>query len=97
MDELLTYEHFVPQVSKRFSFEGQPQTLLLRSADTHPNFAVPGASRIPFALIFEGPPADILPAGHDRATGQDGPIFELYVMPIHTHVRDRQDYQAVFN
>jgi hypothetical protein len=73
----------------------QPQTLLLRLADTHPNFAVPGASRIPFALIFKGPPADILPAGHDRATVQEGPIFELYA--IRTHVRDRQDYQAVFS
>jgi hypothetical protein len=36
-----------------------------------------------------------LPAGHDRATVQDGPIFELYA--IRTHVRDRQDYQAVFS
>jgi hypothetical protein len=97
MDELLTYDHFAPHVSKRVSFEGQPQTLLLRSVDAQPNFAAPDASRIPFTLIFEGPPADILPAGYYRATVQDGPIFELYVMPIHTHVSDRQDYQAVFN
>jgi hypothetical protein len=97
MDEPLTHDHFVPHVGKRFSFEGHSLTLFLTSVDARPHHAGAGASRIPFTLAFEGPAGNILPAGHYRASVHNGPIFELHIMPIHTHVPDRQDYQAVFN
>jgi hypothetical protein len=97
MDEPLTHEHFSPHLGKRFSFEGHHLTLLLRSAAPQPQFAMPGVSRVPFTLIFEGPAGDILPAGYYRAAAPDGPVFELHVAPIHTPARDHQDYQVVFN
>jgi hypothetical protein len=97
MDEPLTHEHFTPHLGKRFSFEGHHLTLLLRSIDPRPQFAMPGVSRVPFTLIFEGPAGDILPAGYYRAAVPDGPVFELHVAPIHTPARDHQDYQVVFN
>jgi hypothetical protein len=98
MDEPLTHEHFSPHLGKRFSFEGHHLTLLLRSAAPQPQFAVPGASRVPFTLRFEGPAGDTLPAGYYRATApDDGPVFELHVTPIHTPACDHQDYQVVFN
>jgi hypothetical protein len=28
---------------------------------------------------------------------EGGPSFTLYVIPVHTPARDRQDYQAAFN
>ena len=28
---------------------------------------------------------------------EDGPSFMLYVIPVHTPARDRQDYQAAFS
>jgi len=97
MDEPITHERFSPHVGKRFGFQGHHVTLLLRSVDPQPGFAPPNAERVPFTLIFEGPAGDILPAGYYQATVQDGSVFELYVTPIHTPARDRQDYQAVFN
>jgi hypothetical protein len=97
MNEPLSHEHFAPYVGRQFSFEGQTITLLLRSIDVEPRFAAPGATRVPFTLVFEGPSGEILPPGFYHATEHDGAVFELYVTPIHTPVRDHQDYQAVFN
>lgn len=97
MDEPLTNEHFSAHAGKRFSLEGRHLTLLLRSVDPRPRFAVPDAKRVPFTLIFEGPAGDILPPAGYRASVQDGPVFDLHIMPIQTHAVDRQDYQAVFN
>ncbi|WP_158928464.1 DUF6916 family protein [Acidisphaera sp. S103] len=97
MDEPLTHEHFSPHVGKRFSFEGHHLTLLLRLAELQPRFAAPNAPRVPFTLTFEGPAGDILPPDQYRAVVPDGPVFELYISPIHTPARDHQDYQAVFN
>ena len=97
MDEPLTHAHFSPYVGERFGFEGHHLTLLLTSADLQPRFAAPDTPRVPFTLTFEGPAGDILPAGHYRAAVRDGSVFELHIMPIHTHAHDRQDYQVVFN
>lgn len=97
MDEPLTHQQFTPHVGQRFAFEGHHLTLLLRSAEAQPLFAAPNAARVPFILIFEGPAGDILPAGPYRTAVEDGPAFEFHISPIHTPVRDRQDYQAVFN
>jgi hypothetical protein len=97
MDEPLTHQQFAPYVGQRFHFEGHHLTLLLRSADPQPQFAAPGAARVPFSLFFEGPAGDILPAGHYRAAVQAGPVVEFHISPIHTLARDRQDYQAAFN
>jgi hypothetical protein len=39
----------------------------------------------------------VLPEGLYTFDVENGPSFELYVMPIHTPARDRQDYQSSFN
>jgi len=57
----------------------------------------PGAPRGPFSLILSGAPAPTVPEGLHRLTLEDGASFELYLIPIHTPSRDRQDYQIVFN
>jgi hypothetical protein len=53
--------------------------------------------RPPFCLLFRGPPRDVLPEGLYEVAVQDGPDFALYIIPIQTFDRNRQDYQAVFN
>jgi hypothetical protein len=53
--------------------------------------------RQPFSLIFKGPPADLLPEGLHTLEVEGGDTFAIYVIPIHTPTRHRQDYQAVFN
>jgi hypothetical protein len=99
MAELLTPEHFLPYVGKVFRVKGGRHALSLTKVDVrrleeHEAKIVP---RAPFNLIFRGPPGDILVAGLHTLEVEDGPSFELYVMPIHTPTPGRQDYQAVFN
>jgi len=97
MDEPLTHESFAPYAGKRFSFAGHHVTLTLASVTASPQFAMPGAERVPFSLVFHGPVGDILPEGHYEASIEDGPAVAFHIMPIHTATPGRQEYQAVFN
>ena len=94
MTILSQHEDFASYIGKRFEFEGQPVVLRLATIDVKPSHA---PDRTPFVLIFHGPVGEILPEGLHRVHIEDGPSTELYVMPIHTVERDRQNYQAVFN
>jgi hypothetical protein len=99
MSELLTAPDFDPHVDKVFRVRGGRHALRLTKVQAH---AMQGAasqalSRAPFTLIFAGPPADILREGLYTFDVEGGQAFELYVMPVHTPARDRQDYQAAFN
>jgi hypothetical protein len=95
MIELLTAEHFRPHVDKVFRVQGDGHAFTLTEVTTAAS--VEGISRQPFSLVFRGPPDNVLPEGFYRLEVDDGPSFELYVMPIHTPAQDRQDYQAAFN
>lgn len=102
MAEQLRHEDFAPHVGKQFRFEGWHGALHLTAVSLHDRAAVPGAAapdaaRTPFILLFHGPVGDILPEGLYRASVEDGPTFEFYIMPIHTIAPGRQEYQAVFN
>ncbi len=99
MTEQLTPEHFRPHLEKLFRVQGGRHGLKLAEMKVLPltdgqKATVP---RQPFNLIFHGPPGDVLREGLYAFAVDGGPTFELYVMPIQTFVRDRQDYQAVFN
>jgi hypothetical protein len=96
MREPLSAEDFLPHVNKAFAVRNGRHALILTSVDE----ARPGRSgefRDPFLLIFRGPPGDVLAEGLYVFEVENGPSFELYVMPIHTPARDRQDYQSSFN
>jgi hypothetical protein len=93
----LRNEDFAPHVGKRFRFQGWHSALRLAMIDVPHHAGMPGATRAPFTLIFHGAVDDILPEGLYRADVEDGPSFEIYVMPIHTTAPGRQEYQAVFN
>ena len=56
-----------------------------------------GAPRPPFTLIFSGPPGDVLREGLYTLEVEGGPSFDLYVIPVHTPVLGRQDYQVAIN
>ena len=83
-----TMEDFTPHVGKRFQPEGGAVALVLERVEP----AAPG-----FSLLFRGPAGAVLPAGMHDFTVEDGAAFALHLMPIHTPMPDRQDYQAVFN
>jgi hypothetical protein len=99
MAEHLTPQHFLPHVQKIFHVDGGAYALTLTRVEQRRFEDHEGGMglREPFNLIFSGPPGDVLPEGMYRLAVEDGPSFELYVMPIHTPMRDRQDYQASFN
>jgi hypothetical protein len=99
MTEQLTPEHFRPHVSKLFRVQGGRHGLTLAEVEA-PALSEADSGmfpRQPFTLIFRGPPADVLPEGLHTLEVEGGDAFAIYVIPIHTPARDRQDYQAVFN
>jgi hypothetical protein len=99
MSEPLTSEHFRPHLNKVFRIEDDGRTFTLTRVDSgHPDsYALPPGMRRPFNLIFDGPVGDVVPAGLYTLRVEDGPSFDLYVMPIYTPAAGRQDYQAAFN
>jgi hypothetical protein len=99
MAEDLTPNDFQPHLGKTFRVrEGRHALALAAIERGRPEEAAraPGL-REPFNLIFRGPPCDLLAPGLYTMETDGGTAFALYVMPIHTPARDRQDYQAAFN
>ena len=99
MTETLTREQFLPHVNKKFHIRGGRHAFTLDRVEGPAVGAPapPGGMRQPFILIFSGPPKDVLREGFYTVDVDDGPHFELYIIPIHTPARDRQNYQAAFN
>ena len=99
MAQRLTAADFHPHVAKVFRDRGGRHALTLHEVSEPALRESPHqtASNRPFTLIFRGPVGDVLPEGLRAFEVEGGGEFELYVMPIHTVARDRQDYQAVFN
>jgi hypothetical protein len=99
MPELLTSDDFLPHVNKVFRVRAGHHALTLKRVDARRRDEPERTfgPRDPFNLIFRGPPGDLLREGLYLLDVEDGPSFELYVIPIQTAARDRQDYQAPFN
>jgi hypothetical protein len=97
MTILSQHQDFAPFIGKRFECENQHVVLQLVSIDVKPPYFIAESERTPFLLIFHGPAGEVLPEGMFRAHIEDGPVTDIYLMPIHTVVPGRQEYQAVFN
>ena len=97
MDKVLTPADFAPHLGKVFRADGQPQALTFVSLDDRQRPGWPEDMRQPFSLILRGEPSPVLAEGFYHFTIQDGPGFDLYIMPIHTPSRAHQDYQIAFN
>jgi hypothetical protein len=95
MAEVVSADMFRPHIGEAVLLPGGHK-LTLVSVDEH-SAKVSGGPRAPFSLILRGVAQPIVPEGLHRLTLEDGPSFELYLIPIHTPSRDRQDYQIVFN
>jgi hypothetical protein len=97
MTERPTAETFLPHVDKTFRVVGGRHALTLKNVDQGRREERGGAPFEAFNLIFSGPPGDVLAEGLYTLEVEGGPSFQLYVMPIHTPERDRQDYQSLWN
>lgn len=99
MTDTLTADHFTPHVGQSFRTPAWQHPLVLESVDVPviPGSRLQGVFRQPFTLIFRGPPAEVLAEGLYEMESDGGATFELYMIPVHTVPRDRQNYQAVFN
>lgn len=99
MTEMLTAETFLPHVNKVFRVKGGRHALTLNQVEPHKTeqSELDAFGRQSFTLLFSGPPGDVLPQGLYDLEVDGGPAFHLHVIPIRTLVRNRQDYQAVFN
>jgi hypothetical protein len=93
----LTADTFAPHLGASFKVEGGHHVLSLSEVErleAQPGHA-PGFA--PFALIFSGPPGEVLAEGMHTITRDGGGAYDLYLIPVHTPAPGRQDYQAVFN
>jgi hypothetical protein len=99
MSETLVPEFFLPHVNQAVHVEGWPHTLTLTAVEVRQreDWEKKIVPHQPFTVLFRGPSGAVLPEGFHAFQIAGGPSFKLYVMPIHTPQRDRQDYQAVFN
>ena len=97
MSEQFSPELFLPHVDKPFRVRGGRHVLTLTKVEAAMGERAKGAPRPPFILIFSGPPGDVLPEGLYTLEVENGPSFDLYVIPINTPLLGRQDYQTVFN
>jgi len=98
MTEILTKDHFTPHVGKLVRVAGTRQALVLDRVEG--DGEVPkGWPRAPFVVVFRGSAGRdaLLPEGLYDCEIEDGPSVNLYVIPIHTTVPGRQEYQSVFN
>lgn len=97
--ELMSRDLFDPHVKKVFRVKGGHHALTLHQIDARKleDWEADLRLREPFNLIFRGPAGDVLPEGTYTLDVEEGPSFELYVIPIHTPFPGRQDYQASFN
>jgi hypothetical protein len=94
----LTADTFAPHLGTSFRVEGGHHVLSLREVErlaSQPGHGDPAFE--PFVLIFSGPPGDVLAEGMHTIGREDGTAYDLYLIPVHTPARERQDYQAVFN
>lgn len=97
MDQVLTAADFAPHLGKAFHVEGHPQPLTFVTLNDRARPDWPEGMRQPFILILRGEPGPVLPEGFHRISIEDGPSYELHIMPIHTPSREYQDYQIAFN
>ena len=94
----LTADTFAPHLGASFRVEGGHHVLALSEVERFESQPGHGNQAFePFVLIFSGPPGDVLAEGMHTIAGEDGTAYDLYLIPVHTPARERQDYQAVFN
>jgi hypothetical protein len=99
MSQQLAPEHFEPHLQQTFLVRGGHHRLTLSQIDVLKLTAAQAQAmpRQPFTLIFSGPAGDLLPEGLYTLETAGGAVFTLYLIPVQTASRDRQDYQAAFN
>jgi Domain of unknown function (DUF6916) len=96
--DVLTIEHFKPHAGKFVRFRCTTYRFLLDRVEGESSPPPPGYTRGAFVVIFRGPSkAEVMSPGLYDCEIEDGPVFSLYVIPIHTARPDCQEYQAAFN
>ena len=98
MDEILTIEHFKPHIGKSAHFKGTPFTLTIDRVEGDGAPPPAGYLRSPFVVIFKGSSeAGVMASGSYDCEIDGGPTYNLFVNPIHTPERGKQEYQSAFN
>jgi hypothetical protein len=92
--DVMTAETFQPLLGRTFTVRGGRHAVEL--AEVEVGAAQLGWDLRPFTRILRGAPGEVLAEGQHVLDTEGGDGFALYLIPIHTPARDRQDYQAVF-
>ena len=92
----LTVEDFKPYEGRTVRLKDFDFTLKLSAVEGGDGPLQPGSTRAPFLLVLSGPKQPLVRPGSYMCDIEDGPSYELFLLPIHTAAADRQDYQSVF-
>lgn len=95
MTAALAAETFAPHVGKAVSLSNGHRLTLV--AVEIPKLRTDAPAQKGFTLILRGPASPVAPEGLHTLTLENGPTFDLYVIPVHTPSPDHQDYQVVVN
>jgi hypothetical protein len=91
----LTIAHFAAHLNERFTVgDGTTQTELALVEASPRGGGRPGG-RQPFALLFHGPPAPILPQAMYRFEHPALPPLDIFIVPVGPD-GDRMRYEAIF-
>ncbi|MBV9773229.1 MAG: hypothetical protein JO040_04730 [Gemmatimonadetes bacterium] len=95
MLETFTYETFSERLNETFVIrldDGSPLETRLAQVNLGSEESARGRDRMPFALLFLGPPRPILPQRIYRMENEAMGAFELFLVPV-----GPGQYEAVFN
>jgi hypothetical protein len=97
--ETFTVDTFAPRLGEPFAVEteaGAVEVELVEATAHEPRRrGAPDGARVPFAIVFLGPPDPVLPQGMYRFEHADLDAFEIFVVPI-AGDEDGVRYEAVF-
>ena len=99
MLESFTVETFAGRVGEAFRItlaDGAAIDTVLVEARTWSGEAAQGRGRVPFALLFRGPPRPVLPQRIYRMEHADIGAFDLFIVPIGPDAEGMR-YEAVFS
>jgi hypothetical protein len=91
----LTVDRFAAQVNDRFILIHQDSRFELTLVEASPQGGARPGGRQPFALLFHGPGAPILPQATYRFEHPAFPPLDIFIVPVGWD-GDRMRYEAIF-
>jgi hypothetical protein len=92
----LTVETFAAHLNQRFTVIHGASSLELTLVEAAARSGGRGQGRQPFALLFQGPIAPVLPQATYRFEHAELPVLDIFIVPVGPE-QGRMRYEAIFS